>query len=203
MRSARTRSLEARFVRIQPLPLSRLIKNLAGHTTKLLITSQLYLAATLTLFTLFINNGALFSSFGFSDSMLGLTKADKRPIIIGFMLFQLVTAPLDPLASLGMNALSRKYEYEAGESSIGLAVCIREDSFYAGLDRFAADLKKGPELSRALIKIMNENLASPHNDWLYSMYKHSHPTLVERLTRLQEYEEKAGHGDAVQEKKEL
>ncbi|GHJ83783.1 hypothetical protein NliqN6_0185 [Naganishia liquefaciens] len=154
-----------------------------GHTTKLLITSQLYLAATLTLFTLFINNGALFSSFGFSDSMLGLTKVDKRPIIIGFMLFQLVTAPLDPLASLGMNALSRKYEYEA--------------------DRFAADLKKGPELYRALIKIMNENLASPHNDWLYSMYKHSHPTLVERLTRLQEYEEKAGHGDAVQEKKEL
>lgn len=79
------------------------------------MTSQLYLAATLTLFTLFINNGALFSSFGFSDSMLGMTKADKRPIIIGFMLFQLVTAPLDPLASLGMNALSRKYEYEAGK----------------------------------------------------------------------------------------
>ena len=70
------------------------------------------------------------------------------------------------------------------------------------LDRFAADLKKGPELSRALIKIMNENLASPHNDWLYSMYKHSHPTLVERLTRLQEYEEKTGYS-AAQEKKEL
>lgn len=49
---------------------------------------------------------------------------------------------------------------------------------------------------------MNENLASPHNDWLYSMYKHSHPTLVERLTRLQEYEEKTGYS-AAQEKKEL
>jgi STE24 endopeptidase len=79
------------------------------------MTSQLYLFATLTLFTLFINNGALFSSFGFNNSVLALTKAEKRPIIIGFMLFQLVTAPLDPLASLGMNALSRIYEYEAGE----------------------------------------------------------------------------------------
>lgn len=113
--SARTRSLEARYVEIRPRSEQRLIRLSSGHTTKLLITSQLYLAATLTLFTLFINNAALFSSFGFSDSMLAQTKADKRPIIIGFMLFQLVTSPLDPLASLGMNALSRKYEYEAGE----------------------------------------------------------------------------------------
>jgi STE24 endopeptidase len=72
-------------------------------------------------------------------------------------------------------------------------------------DEFAADLNKGPQLSRALIKIMNENLASPHNDWLYSMYKHSHPTLVERLSRLNEYERKVGHAtqDVVEEKKEL
>ncbi|KAI5453819.1 zinc metalloprotease [Naganishia albida] len=156
-----------------------------GHVTKLLMTSQLYLFATLTLFTLFINNRALFSSFGFNDSVLALTQAEKRPIIIGFMLFQLVTAPLDPLASLGMNALSRKYEYEA--------------------DEFAADLNKGPQLSRALIKIMNENLASPHNDWLYSMYKHSHPTLVERLSRLNEYERKVGHASqsVTEVKKEL
>lgn len=52
---------------------------------------------------------------------------------------------------------------------------------------------------------MNENLASPHNDWLYSMYKHSHPTLVERLSRLNEYEQKTGHAtqSVVEEKKEL
>ncbi|KAJ9120992.1 hypothetical protein QFC24_004972 [Naganishia onofrii] len=155
-----------------------------GHTTKLLATTQCYLFLTLTLFTLFINNRSLFSSFGFNDSVLGLTRQEKRPIIIGFMLFQLVTAPLDPLASLGMNALSRKYEYEA--------------------DQFAADLHKAPQLSRALIKIMNENLASPHNDWLYSMYKHSHPTLVERLSRLRLYEQKtAATGEKSEEKKEL
>jgi STE24 endopeptidase len=74
-----------------------------------------------------------------------------------------------------------------------------------GTDEFAADLNKGPQLARALIKIMNENLASPHNDWLYSMYKHSHPTLVERLSRLNEYEQKTGHATqgVVEEKKEL
>jgi STE24 endopeptidase len=117
------------------------------------------------------------------------------------MLFQLVTAPLDPLASLGMNALSRKYEYEAGEFVVRLFDKRKLTLPYP--DEFAADLNKGPELSRALIKIMNENLASPHNDWLYSMYKHSHPTLVERLSRLNEYEEKKGHGKAVEAKKEL
>ncbi|KAJ9103753.1 hypothetical protein QFC21_002213 [Naganishia friedmannii] len=160
------------------------VEAVLGHTTKLLVTTQFYLFLTLTLFTLFIDNRSLFSSFGFNDSALALTRLEKRPIIIGFMLFQLVTAPLDPLASLGMNALSRKYEYEA--------------------DQFAADLHKAPQLSRALIKIMNENLASPHNDWLYSMYKHSHPTLVERLSRLRQYEQKTETtAETVEGKKEL
>jgi len=71
-------------------------------------------------------------------------------------------------------------------------------------DKFAADLHKAPQLSRALIKIMNENLASPHNDWLYSMYKHSHPTLVERLSRLRQYvQNPETAAKKVEEKKEL
>jgi STE24 endopeptidase len=38
-----------------------------------------------------------------------------------------------------------------------------------------------------LIKLHIDNLSSPHNDRLYSLYHHSHPTLPERLVAMDEY----------------
>lgn len=35
--------------------------------------------------------------------------------MIGFMLFQLVLEPLDTVVKFGMNAVTRKYEYQAGK----------------------------------------------------------------------------------------
>jgi hypothetical protein len=86
-----------------PLPTS-------AHPTKILAISQIHLFLTLSAFTLFTNNPALFSSFGFSSSISN----DTQPIVIGFLLFQLVSAPIDPIITVLMNALTRKYEYEAG-----------------------------------------------------------------------------------------
>lgn len=96
--------------------------------------------------------------------------------MIGFMLFQLVSGVIDPFVSLMINSITRHYEYQA--------------------DQFALELGKKEELGSALIKLQNENLSSPHNDWLYSMWNHSHPTLVERLKAMDRTE-------TVKEKKEL
>ncbi len=56
-----------------------------------------------------------------------------------------------------------------------------------GLDEFAVRLDKKDDLASALIKLHIDNLSSPHNDRLYSLYHHSHPTLPERLVAMNEY----------------
>jgi len=55
------------------------------------------------------------------------------------------------------------------------------------VDEFAVQLGKKDELAAALIKLHADNLSSPHNDKLYSMYHHSHPTLPERLRHMDDF----------------
>ncbi|WWC67541.1 uncharacterized protein I206_101450 [Kwoniella pini CBS 10737] len=135
-----------------------------AHPTKLLLVTQLHLLLTLTIFSIFINNKSLYASFGFDPSLA--VKA-PQPICIGFMLFQLVFEPTDALVKFFLNAETRRMEYQA--------------------DEFAVQLDKKSDLSSALIKLHITNLSSPHNDWLYSMYHHSHPTLPERLNAMDNY----------------
>lgn len=134
------------------------------HPTKLLLIAQSHLLFTLTVFSIFIHNQSLFASFGFDPR---LATASPQPIVIGFMLFQLVLDPLDTVVKFLLNALTRKYEYQA--------------------DEFAVKLDKKDPLASALIKLHIDNLSSPHNDRLYSLYHHSHPTLPERLVAMEEY----------------
>ncbi|WVF70200.1 hypothetical protein IAT40_004988 [Kwoniella sp. CBS 6097] len=148
-----------------------------AHPTKLLVITQLHLLLTLTIFSIFINNKTLYASFGF-DPALAVTT--PQPICIGFMLFQLVLEPTDALVKFLLNAETRRMEYQA--------------------DEFAAELDKKEDLKSALIKLHITNLSSPHNDWLYSMYHHSHPTLPERLGAMDEWK---GQKRVLKDKKEL
>ncbi|KAK8846643.1 hypothetical protein IAR55_005730 [Kwoniella newhampshirensis] len=135
-----------------------------AHPTKLLLITQLHLLLTLTIFSIFINNKALYSSFGFDPS---LAVTAPQPICIGFVLFQLVLEPTDALVKFLLHAETRRMEYQA--------------------DEFAVQLGKKKDLASALIKLHVTNLSSPHSDWLYSMYHHSHPTLPERLNAMDAY----------------
>ena len=78
-----------------------------GHTTKLLWISSAHLLWVIGLFSVFINNGSLYRAFGFSE----------KPILIGFVLFNEVLSPTDSLIKLGMNVMTRKMEFEAGENT--------------------------------------------------------------------------------------
>ena len=80
-----------------------------GHTTKLLGISSFHLFYVFALFSVFINNNSLYQAFGF---------AKERPIIIGFILFNEVLSPTDSLVKLGMNVLTRKFEFQAGKFSL-------------------------------------------------------------------------------------
>lgn len=65
---------------------------------------------------MFINNKALFASFGF-DPRLAVESpvGGPQPIVIGFILYQLLVEPLDTFVKFFINSKTRKYEYQAGE----------------------------------------------------------------------------------------
>ncbi|KXT11910.1 hypothetical protein AC579_8580 [Pseudocercospora musae] len=126
-----------------------------NHTAKLLGIGSTHLFAIFALFSAFIHNNSLYKEFGFPT---------ERPIIIGFILFNMVLSPTDHALKLIMNTLTRKFEYQA--------------------DKFSYDLGYKAELASSLIKINIKNLSSMDADWMYSAYHHSHPILTERLRAL-------------------
>ena len=105
----------------------------------------------------------------------------ESPIIIGFILFSDILAPMDTVIKLLMNILSRKYEFQA--------------------DDFAKGLGYKTELAKSLIKLQIQNLSTMDADWMYASYHFSHPILSERLGALGWYGDAAG-SVAAEEKKD-
>ncbi|WOO77532.1 putative CAAX prenyl protease 1 [Vanrija pseudolonga] len=139
-----------------------------SHPTRLILIAQGHLLFTLFIFSIFIHNKALFEAFGF-DPRLAVSSptGGSQPVVIGFILYQLLFEPLDTVVKFFMNSKTRQYEYEA--------------------DAFAVRLGFRKELGDALIKLHVNNLSAPHSDKLYSAYHRSHPTLPERLRAMDEY----------------
>lgn len=71
---------------------------------------------------------------------------------------------MDVFIKLGMNVLSRRYEFQA--------------------DAFAQNLGYSAELAKSLIKLQVQNLSTMDADWMYASYHFSHPILSERLKAL-------------------
>lgn len=109
-----------------------------------------------SLFSVFINNQSLYADFGFKT---------VRPIIVGFILFSDVLSPMDVFIKLGMNILSRRYEFQA--------------------DAFARNLGYSADLAKSLIKLQVQNLSTMDADWMFASYHFSHPILTERLKALE------------------
>ncbi|KAH7225003.1 myosin-like coiled-coil protein-domain-containing protein [Fusarium oxysporum] len=126
-----------------------------GHTTSLFGISQAHTFYIFLLFSVFINNHSLYSSFGFLK---------QHPIIIGFILFSDALAPMDLVINLLMHIVSRKFEFQA--------------------DAFAKQLGYPEQLARSLLKLQIQNLSTMDADWMYASYHFSHPHLSERLKAL-------------------
>ncbi|KAL4722925.1 zinc metalloprotease [Fusarium chlamydosporum] len=126
-----------------------------GHTTSLFGISQAHSFYIFLLFSVFINNHSLYSSFGFLK---------EHPIIVGFILFSDALAPMDLVINLLMHIVSRKFEFQA--------------------DAFAKKLGYPEQLARSLLKLQIQNLSTMDADWMYASYHFSHPHLSERLNAL-------------------
>lgn len=128
-----------------------------GHFCKTVVTFQVYLIVMLILFTITFSHGPIYEAVGFAPGV--------QPIIVGFfIIFGFVLTPYLTMANFVMLSLGRCYEYQA--------------------DKFAFRLGYARELRTALLKLYADNLVFPVTDRCYSSWHDSHPTMIDRLERL-------------------
>ncbi|KAF8977821.1 hypothetical protein BGZ46_007098 [Entomortierella lignicola] len=126
-----------------------------SHNFRMILFGQVQLFLIFYLFSQFINDKAMYASFGFVDA---------TPTLIGFLLFNYLYSPVESVIGFITNIISRYHEYQA--------------------DAFARDLGYAASLASGLIKLQLKNLGTMNPDWLHSMYYRSHPELIERLNAI-------------------
>ena len=125
------------------------------HTMANLVLSVLQTGITLYILSLFIDNPVLSGALG----------VNQPSFHIGLIAFGLLYSPISTVLGIGMNHLSRKFEFKA--------------------DEFASTFGLGNYLIEALKKLSVKNLSNltPHRAYVFVNY--SHPPLLERLRYLQ------------------
>jgi len=124
------------------------------HVIQGLLISLIQTGIVLFIFSLLINNATLSKALG----------VEIPNFHIGLVAFGILYSPVSFVLGIFMNLLSRKNEYQA--------------------DEFAAVHFKPEALASALKKLSVKNLSNltPHKTYVFFHY--SHPTLLQRLARL-------------------
>lgn len=132
-----------------------------GHYKKHHVLSGLFFSLMTTALMLYIFS--LVSSYPAFAQVLGSEIPSFHLAIISF---GILYSPLSLVFGLGLNYLSRRNEYQA--------------------DQFAAENYKGKFLASALKKLSINNLSNltPHSTYVFFHY--SHPTLLQRLKKIDE-----------------
>lgn len=125
------------------------------HIIKNMVISTLHTGVLFFLLGIFLNDPALFEAF----------YMDEMSVYAGLLFFGMLYTPVEMILGLGMNALSRKHEFEA--------------------DAFAAQTTGDAEsMIQALKKLSKDNLSNltPHPFYVFLHY--SHPPVRERIQAL-------------------
>ena len=125
------------------------------HVLKGLISSVFLTGLMLFLFSLVVDNPLLSEALG----------AKQAGFHLGPVVFGILYSPLSLVIGLVSNYISRKNEFEA--------------------DRFVKDNYKPELLAGALKKLSVKNLSNLNPHPVYVFFHYSHPTLLDRLERLQ------------------
>ena len=102
-------------------------------------------------------------SFGFP-----LSVANHPPVIVSFILFQALLAPVEALFGIALNAVSRHFEWQADKYAFEQDVVESDRKVVEkeGEDSTPDASDMGSRLARALIGLHKENLSSVWVDWL-------------------------------------
>ncbi len=135
-----------------------------GHIIKRMCFMIPVVFGVLFALSLVVQNPLLYTGFGFSAAVGEIGAAQK---FIGSFLAVLVFTGFSPIVSLIANTMSRRDEFQADEYSA--KACGRSRS-----------------LVTALIKLGKENLSDVTPPKVYTLFKYSHPPLLERIRHLQQ-----------------
>ncbi|HED64134.1 MAG TPA: M48 family peptidase [Planctomycetes bacterium] len=126
-----------------------------GHIKKMLAIGIAQTGVMFFLLSLFLREPAIFEAFG----------VGTPSTYVGLVLFSVLFAPVSLLLTLGVQAFSRRNEFEA--------------------DAFAREtLGSGEDLARALEKLSTDSLQNLTPHPFYVALHHSHPPLAARLRAL-------------------
>jgi len=125
-----------------------------NHIQKSILIGIFQTGIMLWLFSLLVHNSLIYESLG----------AVHQNFHLGLVIFMILYSPFSMMISIGMNSLSRKFEFQADKFSSGYV-----DSMY---------------LISALKKLASNNLTNltPHK--LFVKVYHSHPPLLARIQNL-------------------
>lgn len=122
------------------------------HILKNLVIGIVQMGVLFFLLGLFLNNRSLFDAFGVKETST----------YCSLVLFSILFEPISDLLSIGMQWLSRKYEFEA--------------------DAYAAEVTGKPEaLISGLKKLSKDNLANLTPHPFYIALRYSHPPMLDRI----------------------
>ncbi|MFC2118768.1 M48 family metallopeptidase [Bacteroidota bacterium] len=128
--------------------------NKKKHVTKGLITSIIQTGFMLFILSLFIDSPQMSVALGVKNTSFH----------IGIIAFGILYSPISTLLGIGTNLVSRKNEYQA--------------------DYFAGIKYSGKHLGNALKKLSVKNLSNLTPHPVYVFFHYSHPTLLQRLKKL-------------------
>lgn len=129
------------------------------HIIKHLLVSVAYTGIMLYVLSLFLNNQSLAVALG----------GEQASFHLGIIGFSILFTPISIILGLFMNMSSRKNEYEA--------------------DAYAANYGLAADLISGLKKLSVKSLSNLNPDWLYVFFHYSHPTLLQRMNKLQQTEQ--------------
>ena len=142
-----------------------------SHPLKLLTISQVHLLFILSAFPPFLVSRTLVKSFGFPSSVYAHKSGRKPPTLVTFMLFQMILTPFEAVFKLAMNALSRRFEWQADRFALELGHSPSDEKGSPSEAKTKGESKDeddiGARLARALITLHVENLSTVWVDWLY------------------------------------
>ena len=122
-----------------------------------MILSIVQTGVILFILSLFVGSPVLSAALG----------TDIPSFHIGLIAFGILYSPISLVLGIGMNAMSRKNEYQA--------------------DRYAGEKYNPSALVNALKKLSRKNLSNltPHR--LYVFFNYSHPPLIRRIEELKKF----------------
>ncbi|KAF7314809.1 Metalloendopeptidase [Mycena kentingensis (nom. inval.)] len=127
----------------------------------------------------------------------GFTRRTQS-VIVHVLLFRLLMSPFETVFGVFMNAISRRFEWQADAYAANLLRNRRpltdlseksEPEASEAVDIASDEATSGVGIvQRALINLYIHNSSALWVDWMYSAYHYSHPTLTERIGALEKLE---------------